>query len=184
MDGVMKVRNPDMKYFVLAFCLFFVLLLAACSAPQMTSGPVSPPNATPTANAISTQIASDEVEVRQLVENFGRQLQAVSLLAPDAAQEIQARYSSFVSPALLAGWMADPSKAPGRMVSSPWPDHIEITAAIGEEPGTFVINGLIIEVTSIELANGGAAARLPVQLVVQKIQGRWVITEYSQESYQ
>ena len=38
------------------------------------------------------------------------------------------------------------------------------------------IKGEIIEVTSVELAEGGAAARRPITLDVDKIEGSWLIT--------
>jgi hypothetical protein len=44
-----------------------------------------------------------------------------------------------------------------------------------------VINGFVVEVTSVEVVNGGAAAKIPVRIVVQRGQGRWLITEYAEE---
>jgi hypothetical protein len=147
--------------------LLAAVSLVACSIP-------------PTAAARTTGNAAEEAEIRDLVENFGKRLQTVSLLSSGAAQEMQKQYSEFVSPALLGMWMSDVSKAPGRIVSSPWPDRIEITTLAKEASDRYVITGFVVEVTSVEVANGGAAARIPVRLVVQKGQGGWLITEYSE----
>ncbi len=164
--------------------LVVTVSLVACSTPPATSAQgTSNTAAVPGATLAQTTASSapEEARVRDLVENFGKRLQNVSLLAPDAAQEMQAQYAEFVSPALLEVWMSDVSKAPGRLVSSPWPDRIEITSLTKEGPDRYVITGFVVEVTSMEVANGGAAARIPVRVVLQKDQGRWLITEYAEE---
>jgi len=82
---------------------------------------------------------------------------------------------------LLTLWLRDPSQAPGRFVSSPWPDRIEIVSLAQEAPDRFRVTGFIVEVTSMELVSGGAANKVPVVLTIQKEQGRWLITEFAQE---
>jgi hypothetical protein len=76
------------------------------------------------------------------------------------------------------GWSKDLN---GRVTSSPWPDHIEITAVTGDATGGFMVTGFIIEVTSVEVVNGGVFDQIPVRMTVQKIQSHWLITAYSQE---
>lgn len=178
-----------MKKIVLT--LLVTVSLVACSMQasalaQTTSNMATAPIVTSTTPAVTpTQAISDnaaeEVEIRDLVENFGKRLQSVSLLSSDAAQEIQKQYSEFVSPTLLEIWMSDVSRAPGRTVSSPWPDRIEITALAKEGSDWYAMTGYVAEVTSMEIINGGAAAKIPVRVVVQKSQGHWLITEYSEE---
>ena len=51
----------------------------------------------------------------------------------------------------------------------------------GQDSDRYVITGSLIEITSVELVNGGAAVRIPVHLVVQRTQGRWLITDYAEE---
>ena len=171
--------------------LLVAVSLVSCSIPptasaQRISGTATVPIAiNPTSTVTPTQIiaatAAEETEIRNLVENFGKKLQDVSLQAPDAAQEIQMQYSEFVSPALLETWMSDVSTAPGRIVSSPWPDRIEITTLTKEGSEKYVVTGFVVEVTSVEVVNGGAAAKIPVHFVVQKGQGSWLITEFAEE---
>lgn len=62
----------------------------------------------------------------EVVEDFGSKLQRVPLMAPEdeVAKSIKENYSDLVSPA--EKWINNPQNAPGRVVSSLWPDRIEI----------------------------------------------------------
>ena len=120
---------------------------------------------------------SDAAAVASLVENFGRKLQTVSLQAPRdiVSKSIQENYGDFVSPALLAEWLSDPQNIPGRVLSSPWPDRIEILSTSKLSEHAYEVKGKIIEMTSVESVNGGAAAKRPITLVVEKMGNRWFI---------
>jgi hypothetical protein len=185
----LETRELRMKHIITT--LLLTISLVACSIPPIVSAQATSktatapvitqtmPLASPTRTSTNTTI--EEAAVRDLVENFGKRLQDVSLLSPDVVQEMQNQYAEFVSPALLETWTSDISSAPGRIVSSPWPDRIEITTLTKSGSDKYVITGFVIEVTSVEVVNGGAASRIPVHLVVQKSQGDWLITEYAQE---
>lgn len=181
-----------MKHIILAITLLAIVSLVACTIPSTmpaqtvasntaTVSPVTRTTPTATPTQIATSYATEEAEIRDLVENFGKRLQNVSLQAPDAAQEIQKQYSEFVTPALLEMWMNDVSKAPGRIVSSPWPDRIEITTLSKEGTDRYELTGFVVEITSLEVVNGEVATKIPVRMVVQKVQGSWLITEYADE---
>ncbi len=75
--------------------------------------------------------------------------------------------------------MNDLSSATGRVVSSPWPDRIEITSIV-READRYVVVGFVVEVTSMDVVSGGAAAKNPVRIVLEKQEGRWLITEYAE----
>jgi hypothetical protein len=75
--------------------------------------------------------------------------------------------------------MNDLSSATGRVVSSPWPDRIEITSIV-READRYVVVGFVVEVTSMDVVSGGAAAKNPVRIVLEKREGRWLITEYAE----
>jgi len=139
------------------------------------------PFATPCTHSQNAVASGEEETVGYLVESFGKCFQEVSLQSPNAAQAIRKQYAGFVTPELLKTWENYPSRAPGRVVSSPWPDHIEITALVKGGVDKYTVNGFVIEVTSVELANGGAAARIPVRIVVEKQMGRWLISEYAED---
>jgi hypothetical protein len=174
-----------------AVAALMVLASLGCAAPQARAeatpaGPSAvasfpPTTATATSPAPADGNPADEAAIRQLVEAFGKRLQSVSLLAPDAAQEMQQQYSEFVSPGLLQTWMSNPSEAPGRLVSSPWPDRIEITAMQKEAADRYLITGFVVEVTSVEVVNGGAAARIPVRMVVERLAAGWRISELMEQ---
>ena len=169
-----------MKHVIMILLAAVLLFACASTTPKQAtaSNTATIPLAvstTPTAG-----YADEEVEVKNLVENFGTKLQNVSLQAPDAAQEIQKQYSEFVTPALLEMWTNDISKAPGRIVSSPWPDHIEINSLSKKSSDKYEINGFVVELTSLEVVNGGAAVKIPIHIIVQNDQGHWLITEYAE----
>lgn len=170
--------------FLIAISLVSCAALPAATAPAIpVDTAVVPP--VPLESAMMTQTgagdAVEEAQIRQLVESFGKRLQNVSLLSPNAGQELERQYSEYVSTALLETWSTDVAAAPGRMVSSPWPDRIELDALEKIGVDKYVVTGSIIEVTSTEVAGGEAANRIPVHIVVEKTQGRWLITEFTQE---
>ena len=181
-----------MKHILLAITVPAIVALAACSI-QVSPLTQATANNTPTDSAVVHTIPTttsmpttannpaEEADIRDLVEEFGKRLQIVSLQSPDAAQELQKQYSEFVSPTLLETWLSDISKAPGRMVSSPWPDRIEITSLSSEGSDRYEITGSVVEITSTEVGSDEAAAKIPVRIVVQRAQGGWLISEYAEE---
>jgi hypothetical protein len=179
-----------MKHILFVMSLLAVVSLVACAIQASTLTQTAASNrptvslvrpATPIQTPLSN-VAAEEAEIRDLVENFAKRLQAVSLQAPDAAQEMEKQYAEFVSPALLDRWRSDIFNAPGRIVSSPWPDRIEITSISKESPDRYEITGFIIEVTSTEVGTDKAAVERPVRIVLERGQGRWFITEYTEEN--
>lgn len=128
---------------------------------------------------------NDVQDVRALVEAFGKNLKMVSLIAPKdvAAKSIEEYYKDYVTPELLQKWKDDPQSTPGRMVSSPWPERIDILGMETGEKDQYTVYGEIIEVTSVELAKGGAAAKRPVTIVVQKINGHYLISSVTMGEY-
>ncbi|MDD5109667.1 MAG: hypothetical protein PHI63_00440 [Patescibacteria group bacterium] len=118
---------------------------------------------------------ADEATVRTLVTNFGRTLKNVSLQSPTAAQDIGQYYQEYLAPSLLEEWKSDPSKALGRLTSSPWPDRIEIGSVQQFGSGAYEVSGKIIEVTSQEEAQGKIVATRALQLTVIKFGNVWRI---------
>jgi hypothetical protein len=123
--------------------------------------------------------SSDVKEVINVVENFGRKLQAVSLQAPYdiLEQSMRKNYSEFVSEDLINKWLNDPLNAPGRLTSSPWPDRIEILDVEKISEDEYQVEGDIIEITSVEQESGGIAAKRPITLKVKKINEKWIIND-------
>jgi len=137
-------------------------------------------------NAIR-QNQAEITAVKNTVEDFGKALKNVSLLAPEeiAAQSIEDNYKDFLDPTLLAQWKADSSKALGRFTSSPWPDRIEISTVQRFGSGAYDISGNIIEVTGAEQTEGGLVVivKRPVDLIVVKLNDRWLITSANAGEY-
>ena len=117
--------------------------------------------------------------IKTIIYQFGSQLKMVSLLASDS--EIKAamnnNYSQFVAPELLKKWQADPVNAPGKTVSSPWPDHIKINSVDEINPGTYQVKGTVIEMTSAEPPND-ISSQYDVFIELEKINGNWMIIDY------
>jgi hypothetical protein len=129
---------------------------------------------------------TDEMAVRSMVEEFGKRLQMVSLLAPKELLDtsMQENYGGLVAPELITQWQNDSQKAPGRMASSPWPDRIEISVINKSPENTYDVKGELIEITSVEKENGGAAAKRPIMLVAEKTGDRWLITSVTIGEYE
>ena len=135
--------------------------------------------ATPTSSAVvadPTATPDPLQEVATHVEEFGTHLQLVSVLAPDAAAQIEAEYAAFVSPELLEAWMADPASAPGRVTSSPWPDRIEVTEVTQEDFDSFHVEAELVEATN----DDSEVARYALLIQVERIDDAYVIIAFTQ----
>jgi hypothetical protein len=128
--------------------------------------------------------STDQSAVTQTVTDFGQKLQLVSLLAPssDVKTSMNKEYAPYVAPALLSSWESNPTIAPGRTVSSPWPDRIEISGVVANTDGSYAVTGTVIEVTSTEVKNGTSADTYPVTMTLQKINNAWLITAFHKGS--
>jgi len=128
-------------------------------------------------------ISKEEAErsaVETVVKAFGSKMQLVPLSGTSgiASSSISAHYSALVSAALLNTWLAAPQSAPGRVVSSPWPDRIDITSTRKDIDGSYVVEGKVIEITSVELQNGGVANSYPVRLRLRNVSDTWLISDF------
>jgi len=120
--------------------------------------------------------------IRQVVAEFGQELKQVELGADreTAIAAIEKHYRRLVSPTLMEEWMADPSRAPGRLVSSPSPDRIEIDSVLALSGSRYRVVGRVMEMTSVEVSQHLPGSATPVEMTLEKEQGRWLITQYSQ----
>ena len=123
---------------------------------------------------------TDSLDATAVVEEFGRRLHMVSLQSPTAKEDLREQYSPFVAPALLDEWILALPAAPGRMVSSPWPDTIEVTSVKVIAPGRFSVSASIQQMTSWELTHGGVAGEVPITMIVEDFHGVCLITQYQE----
>lgn len=129
---------------------------------------------------------SDKEEIKKLVGSFGSKLQHVSLLAPKdiLEKDMEEHYGDYVSKQLIEKWVKDPMNAPGRKVSSPWPERIDIISIDKVADVTYEVEGEIIEITSVEKKNGGFASKQAITLLVKKIDNRWLIDDVELGKYE
>ncbi|MBB6446755.1 hypothetical protein [Bacillus benzoevorans] len=167
------------RILVLVVLLIVSAFLFGCTNSVKTSQNEKPQKEEPQQN-----VETDQEMIKNLVKKFGGKLQNVSLLAPQdvLVKSLEENYADFVAPALLEEWKKNPQKAPGRMVSSPWPDRIEISAIEKTTKNEYKVQGEIIEITSVEEEKGGAAAKQAISLIVKKVNGNWLINEVTLEA--
>ena len=160
---------------VLPILIVVVTLLAACDRTDAAAEAGSA-RAADTAATLDPQRA-----VRRLVTLFGSRMQTVSLLAPDsiAASRLQEAYGTLVTPDLLSDWMASPAAAPGRRVSSPWPDRIEVTSVTLSGADEYLVTGALVYESSASGQSVAHAPSQPVRLHVRRNgDGGWRISMY------
>ena len=127
--------------------------------------------------------SSQKAAASSTVAAFGQTLQQVSIMAPDASSTIASAYAPYVDPTLLAQWEADPTSAPGRVVSSPWPDHIQINS-ISPQGAGYVVDGDLVFMTSDNTEHGGNAGTAPVVILLENENGSWMIAAFQGEQQQ
>ncbi|HAS92191.1 MAG TPA: hypothetical protein DCS12_08165, partial [Clostridiales bacterium] len=127
----------------------------------------------------------EEILIRNLVKDFGGNLKMVSLLATEdmVKESIKEYYGKFVSQELLEKWLSDPAKALGRTTSSPWPERIDIISVERLSDTEYKVKGNIIEVTGVELTQGGIAASRPATFIIRNIDGKWHIDDIKLGDY-
>ena len=120
----------------------------------------------------------EEAAVRLIVEGFGQRMQNVELLSGEVQSQIRDQYGPFASEDMIEEWLDEPSRAPGREVSSPWPARIEIYTIEEEGVDTFRVHAWVKYVDS-EDGIGEASAEQSISLLVEYQGGAWVITNYA-----
>ncbi|MFA7310185.1 MAG: hypothetical protein WC050_04765 [Candidatus Paceibacterota bacterium] len=124
-------------------------------------------------------------QVALTVAQFGKQLQKVPLLgSPETTRvTMESSYGPYVTTELLSVWEANPQNAPGRLTSSPWPDRIEILSVDPQADDSYVVHGMVIEVTSNEIEHGGIAAMYPITLRLARHDAKWLIMQFERGPY-
>lgn len=167
-----------------ALLLCLLLPISGCGSGTASpdGGQTGTPDGHPAETPAKAQVPDgadnqeERTAVQRAVETFGQKLRLVSLLAPDDAvrQSMAEHYGGLVSDELLQQWQDNPSAAPGRTVSSPWPERIDVDAMTKTAEDTYEVTGHIVEVTS-DRPDG--VARIPVVLTVKQIGDEWRITD-------
>jgi membrane-bound inhibitor of C-type lysozyme len=116
--------------------------------------------------------------IKKVVSGFGARLQRVSLLAPDASHTLAQVYAPYVTQQLLSEWTKDPSSAPGKTTSSPWPDHFIIQRIQPSGVG-YAVDATLVLMTSNEVEHGGNAGTKKVEMMLVKRNGKWKVSGYN-----
>jgi hypothetical protein len=154
--------------------LLLALAGGACNDGAEQSARDTEPDSSPAAGADCADPA-----IRVVVRRFGERLREVSLLGPDSVIEVEMRaaYGDLVTPELLDDWVTEPAAAPGREVSSPWPQRIEIAEIDPGEGGACVARGEVIYATSADSTGDRALGGEYVTLNLIHTEG-WRIGAY------
>ncbi len=119
--------------------------------------------------------------IASFIEGFGRQLQKVSLSGSReaAAQAIDQYYTPYLTPETLSLWSNDPMReAPGRLTSSPWPDHITVLSVTKNPDDSYTVVGDVVEMTSEEITHGGNAGSYQATIRLEKRGGGYLIASF------
>lgn len=169
------MKRPFITGLIFILALSLALSLAGCTNSANITTPPETGN----------DDESNETAVLELVTEFGKRLRMVSLLAPEDVlrDSLEENYGDMVSPDLIEKWTQEPTAAPGRLVSSPWPERIDITSIEKSGDEEYEVLGSIIEVTGAE---GGSevAAQRSITLTVVNVEGKWVIDDVSLGDYE
>lgn len=116
--------------------------------------------------------------VRAVAERLGESLKEVPLLAPDSIviAAIREAYGTLVTPTLLERWVDEPSTAPGRDVSSPWPETIEVDSLVAAGEDVCRVYAEVVYATSADSGAREGVFREPVTLEVTR--GGWKISAF------
>ncbi|KAB2329951.1 hypothetical protein F7731_21040 [Cytobacillus depressus] len=173
------------KTFTIASTLLLSMSLFGCSNTTNTSPEHPSEQASEKPKEPQEAGQSDKKLVTNIVEEFGKKLQMVSLLAPkkELKKNMTEQYGGLVAKPLLEKWINNPEGAPGRQTSSPWPERIEILSVEKATDASYKVKGEIIEITSVEKEKGGFAAKQPIDLTVKKRNNDWLITDVTLGEY-
>jgi len=154
-----------LKFLVIGLVLFLVLEVGMYSLfkPYTASSPK----------------AADINAIYQVVGEFGARLKDVGLTAPkqNILWAVDSNLKRLITDRLYQAFVQDTSKVPGRTVSSPWPERIEIDAIQKLDSTSYMVKGKILEMTSVELTQGGNAGESSITLTLKKLNGRWLIDD-------
>mgnify|MGYP003339769161 FL=1 len=170
---------------VIPALLIAVALLAACGSGESADDNSGDTNqigqiSGGDADSASSDTTGDDEEaaVRLIVEGFGQRMQNVELLSGEVQSQIRNQYGPFASSDMIEQRLEEPSRAPGREVSSPWPARIEIYTIEPEGEDTYRVHAWVKYVDA-EDGPGEASAEQPISLLVSYNGNAWVIVNYA-----
>jgi bla regulator protein BlaR1 len=130
----------------------------------------------------STTSRPNEADINaiyQVVGEFGARLKDVeiSALKQNVIDAVDFNLKRLITDRLYQELVQDMSMIPGRYVSSPWPERIEIGSVQMLDSGSYEVHGSQILMTDDTLAHGGNAGESPITLTLKKVNGTWLIDD-------
>ena len=123
--------------------------------------------------------AADINAIYQVVGEFGARLKDVDITAPNQniVTAVDFNLKGFITNRLYQVFVQDKIRIPGRYVSSPWPERIEINSVQMLDSGSYTVHGSQVVMTDDTLAHGGNAGEEPITLTLKKVNGIWLIDD-------
>lgn len=124
-------------------------------------------------------LTNGQFGVSAIVNAFGANLKMVSLTAEPAliASAMDSYYKPYVTSRLLAKWKADPTTAPGKRTSSPYPEKIEITSVTQLSKKQYEVVGKVAEVATGSNGALTTAETYTLKLKLKYDDGIWLISD-------
>jgi len=124
---------------------------------------------------------ADTNAIYQVVGEFGERLKDVRVDVTASNQAMMAavdwNLKQFITDRLYQEFAQSPTKIPGRYMSSPWPERIEIKSVQMLDSGSYTVHGNQVLMTSDNVADGGNAGETPITLTLKKVNGAWLIDD-------
>ncbi|MGI2293757.1 M56 family metallopeptidase [Paenibacillus sp. GXUN7292] len=118
-------------------------------------------------------------QVTAVVEGFGQSLKQVRIATVPAEQTealMDQFYAPYVTAEQMAKWKQNMELVPGRELSSPWPERIDIDSIAIEGEDSCLVKGNIIG-----MASTGEAGKIEVELTVVRENGQWKINSFEEK---
>ena len=186
--GGCHMNNKLQKTILLGVCTTLIssFVITGCSSTDITNAApdtFSKEEKVKNESVIDNEIGKEVEIIENLVKNFGDNLKMVSLLAPEdmLRESMEKYYGQFISESLLEKWLKEPSKALGRLTSSPWPEGIDVLNIEKLSKDQYRVEGQVIEVTSQEMDKNEAFNKYDLILIVKFDGDKWIIDEVLME---
>jgi len=123
--------------------------------------------------------AADINAIYQVVGEFGARLKDVVITTSDqdVITAVDFNLKQLITDRLYQVFVQDKIRIPGRYVSSPWPERIEINSIQMLDSGSYTVHGSQVVMTDDTVAHGGNAGEEPITLTLKKVSGVWLIDD-------
>jgi len=117
--------------------------------------------------------------IYQVVGEFGARLKDVVITTSDqdVITAVDFNLKQLITDRLYQVFVQDKIRIPGRYMSSPWPERIEIASLQMLDGGSYTVHGSQVMMTDDTVAHGGNAGEEPITLTLKKVNGIWLVDD-------